>query len=433
MTGMESKYILRPVRNRHLNRLFLFGLIRRAVITLMLSSHALLSETITVSPSLAFSSIGKAIEMAEPGTTIVIEAGVYQESDIKIEKPLHLIGKGDVLIDGGGLGIFHILSDDVEISGLRFTNVKTSYTQEHAAIHAYKSNHLSIHDNVMEDVFFGILLEKSKYGVIENNTITSHAQVEYNSGNGIHLWHCSHMKVTNNQISGMRDGIYFEFVSHSQVLKNRSHNNIRYGLHFMFSNDDEYHDNVFRENGAGVAVMFSKHIVMMRNQFVRNWGAASYGLLLKEINDADISHNLFEKNTIAIKTEGSNRVNYHSNTFSRNGWAVKITGACYNNTFTRNDYLSNAFDISYKGPMNDNVFLNNYWSEYTGYDLDKDGYGDIPYRPVKLFSYVVNRTPETIVLLRSLFVDIINFSEKVSPVFTPDHLIDAQPLMQKNK
>ncbi len=65
----------------------------------------------------------------------------------------------------------------------------------------------------------------------------------------------------------------------------------------------------------------------------------------------------------------------------------------------------------------------------SGYDLDKDGSGDVPYRPVKLFSYVVNRTPETIVLLRSLFVDIINFSEKVS-VFTPADLVDQTPSMR---
>ena len=83
--------------------------------------------------------------------------------------------------------------------------------------------------------------------------------------------------------------------------------------------------------------------------------------------------------------------------------------------------------------MNDNSFDNNYWSSYTGYDLDKNGIGDIPYRPVKLFSYIVNKTPETITLLRSLFVDIINFSEKVSPVFTPDKLVDSNPLMKPVK
>jgi nitrous oxidase accessory protein len=79
--------------------------------------------------------------------------------------------------------------------------------------------------------------------------------------------------------------------------------------------------------------------------------------------------------------------------------------------------------------LNDNSFNGNYWSDYTGYDLDKNGFGDVPYRPVKLFSYIVNQTPEAIVLMRSLFVDIINFSEKVSPVFTPDALIDKSPSM----
>ena len=96
----------------------------------------------------------------------------------------------------------------------------------------------------------------------------------------------------------------------------------------------------------------------------------------------------------------------------------------------QNNFLNNSFDLSYNGQLNDNQFDGNYWSSYTGYDLDKDGVGDVPFRPVKLFSYIVNRTPETIVLLRSLFVDIINFSEKVSPVFTPDALKDEHPLMK---
>ncbi len=403
----------------------------RYLFILLCFSQGLMGETITVSTTSEIRSIAEAVELASPGATILIKSGVYKEGEINIKKSLHLKGEGDVVVDGEGAGIFHILSDDVEISGLKLINVKTSYTQEHAAIHSYKSKNLSIHDNVIENVFFGILLEKSKQGKVYNNAVKSYAEDEYNSGNGIHLWHCDDLEVRNNEVTGMRDGIYLEFVSNSKVLENTSHHNLRYGLHFMFSNNDEYRDNVFRENGAGVAVMFSKYIIMENNRFVSNWGMASYGLLLKEITDASIVDNLFEKNTIAIKTEGSNRITYDSNIFRRNGWAMKIMGACYENSFTRNDFLSNAFDVSYQGSMNDNVFINNYWSDYNGYDLDKDGYGDIPYRPVKLFSYVVNRTPETIVLLRSLFVDIINLSEKVSPVFTPDHLIDAQPLMQK--
>jgi len=201
----------------------------------------------------------------------------------------------------------------------------------------------------------------------------------------------------------------------------------------MFSNDDIYENNLFEKNGAGVAVMFSKRIFMRNNIFRLNWGTASYGLLLKEIYDADIIENLFEQNTIGVNAEGSNRIVYERNNFKNNGWAIKFLGACYGNKLHQNNFMYNAFDIAYNGSINGNLFDKNYWSEYTGYDLNRDNIGDIPYRPVKLFSYIVNRTPETIILLRSLFVDIINFSEKVSPVFTPDNLKDFHPLMKPVK
>ena len=123
-------------------------------------------------------------------------------------------------------------------------------------------------------------------------------------------------------------------------------------------------------------------------------------------------------------------MNYLDNKFISNGWAIKVRGACYANLYKGNQFIGNSFDVSYNSRINDNLFEGNYWSKYSGYDLDKDGIGDVPYRPVKLFSYIVNRTPETIVLLRSLFIDIIDFSEKVSPVFTPDGLVDNKPLMK---
>ena len=170
---------------------------------------------------------------------------------------------------------------------------------------------------------------------------------------------------------------------------------------------------------------------MYRNTFKDNWGTASYGVLLKEINDSEIIGNIFESNTTGINIEGSNRVNYKHNDFVNNGWAIKSRGACYANHFINNNFLYNSFDLAYNSKLNDNKFESNYWSNYTGYDLDKDGIGDVPYRPVKLFSYVVNRTPEAIILMRSLFIDIIDFSEKVSPVFTPDNLLDILPKMKR--
>ena len=399
---------------------------------LLFSSLMLCAETIPVCSECEVKSIIVGVNSASDFDTLLIKKGTYKEFNIIINKPLTLLGEDYPIIDGEDQGeIIRIISDNVTVDGLFIINVGTSYTTDYAAIRVVKSDNYLIQNVVLEKLFFGIYLEKSNNGKVYNNKIIGDAVDEYNSGNGIQLWYSKNVLVENNIVQHVRDGIYLEFSDNVSIKNNRSTDNLRYGLHFMFSNDDVYTDNVFENNGAGVAVMFSKRIKMIGNTFRKNWGTAAFGMLLKEINDAEIRGNTFEENTIGISIEGSNRIQYSNNNFIKNGWAVKVLGACYTNTFTKNNFLYNSFDISYNSKLNDNVFNQNYWSDYTGYDLDKNGVGDIPYRPVKLFSYIVNKTPETIVLLRSLFMDIIDFSEKVSPVFTPDNLLDANPLMNK--
>jgi len=400
---------------------------------LVFSSTFLFSKQIEVCSTCDITTIKEAIATAENGDEIIVKPGIYKEHGvILIDKSVKIIGIDNPIVDGENKEtIFNIQANNFSLEGFTIINVGRSYTKDFAGILVSHSNYFSIKNNTLKDAFFGILIEKSHNGTIENNTVSGNGKDQASSGNGIHLWHCSEMRVFNNTVFTMRDGIYFEFVKNSFVYNNNSNANLRYGLHFMFSNNNEYFDNIFTKNGAGVAVMFSKFIKMYRNKFVENWGSASYGLLLKEIYDAEISENIFDQNTIGISVDGSTRIVYKKNTFLRNGWAVKIVGACYENDFVQNNFLNNALDLSYNSNINTNKFDNNYWSEYTGYDLDKNGIGDVPYRPVKLFSYIVHNTPETIILLRSLFVDIINFSEKVSPVFTPDNLVDNNPLMQK--
>jgi len=376
-------------------------------------------------------SIQQAIATTDRGDTIWVKKGTYKEYNLLVDKPLTIIGEDFPMIDGEAKGeVLRIVADSVTIDGLFIINVGTSYTSDHAAIRVVQSRNFVIRNVVLEKVFFGIYLEKSQHGEIYHNKIIGDAKDEYNSGNGIHLWYSNNVLISKNMVQGVRDGIYLEFADSITVTENVSRNNLRYGLHFMFSNNDVYTNNEFENNGAGVAVMFSKHIQMYDNLFKDNWGTASFGLLLKEINDLEIENNVFYNNTIAISVEGANRVNYSNNEFRSNGWAIKVRGACYANLFKGNRFLNNSFDVSYNSRINDNLFEGNYWSKYSGYDLDRDGVGDVPYRPVKLFSYIVNRTPETIVLLRSLFIDILDFSEKVSPVFTPDELVDRHPLMK---
>ncbi|QFZ54278.1 nitrous oxide reductase family maturation protein NosD [Oceanihabitans sp. IOP_32] len=401
-------------------------------LAVVLLTNTTFAQSIEVCKTCPISTLKEGIAQAKDFDTIVVKKGTYKEHNVIVNKPLTIIGKNYPVIDGESQGeIITVISDHVTVDGLFIINVGNSYTSDYAAIRVKNSKNFLIQNLVLEKLFFGIYIEKSRDGKVFHNKIIGDAVEEYNSGNGIQLWYSKNVEIEHNFVQHVRDGIYLEFSDFCTIKNNVSSLNVRYGLHFMFSNDDVYQDNVFENNGAGVAVMFSKRIEMYNNIFKENWGTASYGLLLKEINDGEIEGNTFTNNTIGINVEGSNRINYKKNTFENNGWAIKVKGACYTNIFTENNFLYNSFDVAYNSKVNDNEFDKNYWSSYTGYDLDKDGIGDIPYRPVKLFSYIVNRTPETIILLRSMFIDIIDFSEKVSPVFTPDDLLDNNPQMKK--
>ncbi len=376
-------------------------------------------------------SLMEAIADAAPFDTLLVQPGTFKEGRIIIDKPLFILGVGYPVIDGEGkTEIITILSDSVTIQGLQIQNVGVSYIEDRAGISAEKQTHIRIIDNKLYNTFFGVYLKNSSHCLIQGNEIKADAVNEISSGNAIQLWYCNNILVQDNHASGHRDGIYLEFVDDSRIENNTSTNNIRYGLHFMFSNRDQYVGNTFELNGAGVAVMFSKKITMQYNRFINNKGTASYGLLLKEIYDGTISNNTFLGNTTGIYGEGANRLEVHHNTFEKNGWALKVLGSCMDNTFTNNNFINNNFDLTTNNNRSYNNYDGNYWSDYTGYDLDKDGIGDVPHRPIKLFSYIVTRSDASIILLRSLLVDVLNFTEKVTPAFTPELLQDTTPLMK---
>lgn len=388
-------------------------------------------RTIEVCSQCKVKTIHQAINKAKDGDVIEVKKGTYKVANVTINKSLILRAEKGVVIDGENKGdVFIITADHVTLDGFKIINVGRSNLEDFAAVNLKDVEKFTIKNLVIIDPFFGIFLNKSNNGVVKNNTVLGQAKSEFNAGNGIHLWYSHHNKIQGNKVNQMRDGIYFEFSNHCIIQNNQSKNNVRYGLHFMFSNNNMVKNDLFSSNGAGIAIMFSNDMKMMKNTFKNNWGSAAYGVLLKEVYDATISFNKFERNTTALNVEGCNRINYTHNDFIQNGWAINARGGNYKNVFTKNNFINNSFDLAFHGTINENSFTGNYWSSYTGYDIDKDGIGDVPYRPVKLFSHFVQKTPESIVLLRSLFVDLMDFAEKVSPVITPDKLTDNSPYMK---
>ena len=387
---------------------------------------------IIVEKGTANNSITKAIEMAKPYDEIIIKSGLYEEGNIIISKPVKIIGENYPVVDGENkFEIFTVHSDDVSISGITFSNAGVNYLKENAAVRFENVKNGIVSDCRFFGNFFGVYLAKSNNCKVINNYFEAYGKKEASSGNGIHMWNCRENEVTGNKIKGHRDGIYLEFVKQTIIEKNYSAGNLRYGLHFMFSDSCNYYTNHFEFNSAGVAVMYSRYVDMEHNRFNNNWGAASYGLLLKDISKSKISNNYFIQNTSGIYIEGCSGSEFMFNQFEKNGWAIKLMANSTDNTFSSNNFIANTFDVSTNSKQNFNLFRSNYWSKYDGYDLDKNGVGDIPYRPVKLYSIMAEQNKPSLILLNSLFIELLNIAESVFPSLTPETLLDNEPLMRK--
>jgi nitrous oxidase accessory protein len=400
-------------------------------ITILLISISVRAADIHVGNSKEFTDIRKAVDFSKNGDHIFIEPGTYNIYGLIIDKSITITGIEYPVFDAGNMGSgITVNASDVIIEGIFITNIPVSFMVDNAGIRVEKTKNVTIRNNKLENNFFAIYISNSDDCIITGNTVTGHSESESYSGNGIHLWKCSRINIENNTVSGHRDGIYFEFATNSIILNNLSEKNLRYGLHFMFSEGNSYIRNTFRENGAGVAVMYTKRVEMIENTFEDNWGPSAYGLLLKDISRSKIINNIFRKNTIGIYSEGSTEILIKNNSFSENGWAMKMLGNCSEDTIVNNDFNNNTFDISTNSSVNANYFDSNYWDKYKGYDLNKDNVGDVGYRPVSLFSTLVEHTPEAILLVRSFLVDLIDLTEKIMPVFIPETLIDNHPLMK---
>jgi nitrous oxidase accessory protein len=394
---------------------------------------ALEARTIRVARGSSVPTIKAALALAGRGDSIIVPAGRYTEQTIEITKPVVLVGEGMPVLDGEGkYEIITVTSPYVIIEGFEFLNSGRSSYIDLAALKLVGVHDIIVKRNRFVNNFFGIYCQNVQRGIIYKNTLVSNAKDEINSANGIHCWKSDSLQILQNTVSGHRDGIYFEFVTGTTINGNYSFNNVRYGLHFMFSSHNGYYNNTFRDNGAGVAVMYSNHVTMYRNRFSENWGSAAYGILMKDITDSDVRHNRFERNTAAIFMEGSNRIHMHENEFINNGWAIKMQASCTDNVIELNNFTGNTFDIATNGSLVLNTFKGNYWDRYEGYDLNRDGTGDIPHRPVSLYSIIVERNPTTLMLFRSFMVDLMDRAERIMPGMTPEALQDDKPRMKKN-
>ena len=395
--------------------------------------HAvLLLAQLVVSHAGPYTSVAAAVQAAKPGDHIVVRAGTYPTQDVRVDRRLTISGEGWPVLDAGGEHqVLVIVADSVTVTGLVFRNVATSFVNDRAAVRVDGVTACDVHDNRFERTFFGVYLARTRGCRVTGNRFRGAYRSEATSGNAVHLWNTVGTVVERNEVTGHRDGIYLEFARHARVADNESHDNFRYGLHFMFSDSCAYERNLFTRNGAGVAVMYTNVVVMTGNRFLENEGPTAYGLLLKDINDSRVEGNVFRGNTVALHLEGSNRIKVLGNDFESNGWAVRLLGNSDGGRLERNRFVANSFDLSTNAASATATLDANEWDEYRGYDLDRDGFGDVPFRPVRLFAILVQDNEPALILLRSLFIDLLDVAERVLPVLSPQGLVDHRPVVRK--
>ncbi len=402
------------------------------LIGVLLLSFSLQATTIHVGKNYPIKSVKKGIEASKDGDTLMVHEGWYKEGNLVIDKKIVFIGKNFPILDGEKkYEVLSIKSDSVVVQGFKIIKCAYATITDPCGIKVYNSKYVVIQNNILDDNFFGIYLQNCQNCTIKNNVLKAYGKEEQQLGNGIHCWKSNDILIIANKIDGHRDGIYFEFVFDSVIWRNISTNNVRYGLHFMFSHSNTYVSNIFKNNGAGVSVMYTKNVKMFNNTFEENWGDGAYGLLLKDISDSYIFNNKFISNTSAIYIEGSSRNVIEKNQFISNGWGMKIQANCVDNEIVNNNFLKNTFDISTNGSLVLNTFNSNFWDKYEGYDLNKDGIGDVPYHPLSLFAVLVESTPSAMLLYRSFMITLLDKSEKILPSITPDNFIDKTPLMRR--
>jgi nitrous oxidase accessory protein len=203
---------------------------------------------------------------------------------------------------------------------------------------------------------------------------------------------------------------------------------VRYGLHFMFSDDNVFEDNLFENGAAGTAIMYSRRIVFARNRFLRNRGFASVGLLFKSCEDVAAHDNLIADNARGIFLEGTSRALFERNVVAGSDAAIVLYDSCSAVSFRGNLFTGNMTPLMLVGKRTDTSFDGNYWSDNEEPDLDGDGRSDRPYRLQSVFDHLRGNLLAADLFSRALAASALAAAEKSFPVLSPVSAVDRSPL-----
>ncbi len=375
-------------------------------------------------------SIAGAVQKAAAGDTVRVQRGYYEEH-LVIDKPLRLIGVDRPTLSGGERGdVIRVKSADVLIEGFIVRDSGADLTAQNAGIYVEPGSHrIAVRNNALVYNLFGVWLEKLKDPEVSNNLITSKRDLSSaRRGNGIQLYNTSGARIIGNHISFARDGIYVD-VSHHAVFRGNTMHHLRYGSHYMNSNDNLWEDNESYLNRGGLALMEVRRQVVRNN---RAWGNADHGIMLRTIQDSVIENNVVAGNRRGFFIYDAEYNVLKGNRVIGNQVGGHVWAGSIHNDVDGNDFIQNREQVRYVATRDElwGKQKGNYWSNYAGWDANGDGIGDVPYEANDLVDRLTWKYPLVKLLLNSPAVHSLRMIARQFPLLRSPSIVDKKPRMQ---
>ncbi|WP_108483043.1 nitrous oxide reductase family maturation protein NosD [Oceaniglobus ichthyenteri] len=375
--------------------------------------------------------LAKAIAGAAPGDVLILEPGSHLGA-IVIDRPLTLTGTPEAIIDGAGDGtVVTIDASDVTITNLTVTGSGLNSEDTDSGIKILrKADRALVENNRVLGNLHGIDVHGGHDAMVRGNTIEGTRNPRMNDrGNGIYVWNSPGTVVENNSVRWGRDGI-FSNASRKGTYRGNLFRDLRFAVHYMYTNDSEVSGNVSIGNHLGYAIMFSNKVVVKDNLSLSD---RSHGVMLNFANNADVSGNLVRGGAdrcTFIYNAHKNLI--YDNRFEGCNIGIHFTAGSERNVLTNNAFLGNRTQVKYVGTRDIEWSFEgrgNYWSDHSSFDLGGDGIADSAFRPNDLMDHILWSQPAAALLTGAPVVQLIRWAQSSFPATLPGGVVDSAPLM----
>jgi nitrous oxidase accessory protein len=397
-----------------------------------LTAGAAPAATWTVAPGGPLTTIPAAVQKAAAGDTIEVVGGTHR-GPIVVDKSVRLVGRDWPVIDGGGTGtVVSLAAPGVRFSGfvVRGSGDRLANEDGDGGIVATAPDAV-IEGNRLEDVLFGISLRESARSAVRNNVLRGKVLDIARRGDLVRLWWSHGVTVEGNDIADGRDLVLW--YSKDLTVRDNTARHGRYGIHFMYCDNAHVVGNRFTDNSVGSFLMYSRGVRLEGNWIENNRGASGYGVGLKDMDGYTLRGNVIANNRTGVFMEGARGGQMLNNLIAYNEKGAVVFTSSSKNAVRDNTFSENGEQVVVEGnialPAN-NVWEGNFWSDYRGLDADGDGFGDGPYKPVKLFERLTDRNSGMKLFAAGPAAEAIDYSSRLFPIFQPQaKFTDPRPRM----